>query len=44
LFKDRHVLSMRASDKGMLIVGLNGPQARAVYDPFITQLHPQFLP
>ncbi|QNK00617.1 hypothetical protein [Dyella telluris] len=44
LFKDRHVLTMRANDNGSAVTGLTAAQAQALYDPFIQQLHPELLP
>jgi len=44
LFKDRYILSMEASNKDGAITGLSGPQAQALYGPFIAQMHPERLP
>jgi hypothetical protein len=44
LFKDRHVLTMQASDKDGAITSLTGPKAQALFQPFIQQIHPELLP
>lgn len=44
LFKDRHVLTMEASRGNAAITGLDNAHARALYEPFIAQLHPERLP
>lgn len=44
VFKDRYVLVVQASDKNGTVHGLTGPQAQALYDPFLKQLHLDQLP
>lgn len=44
VFKDRHLLTIQASDKGSAVSGLTAPQAQALYEPFIAQIHPESLP
>jgi hypothetical protein len=44
VFKDRHLLSIQASDKGSAVSGLTAPKAQALYEPFIAQIHPESLP
>ncbi|GLQ89833.1 hypothetical protein [Dyella flagellata] len=44
LLKDRYVLSIGVRDKDGPISGLSGPQAQAIYDPFLKQMHLDALP
>ena len=44
VLKDRYVLMLQASDKDGPISGLSGPQALAMYEPFLKQLHLDQLP
>jgi hypothetical protein len=44
LIKDRYVLNVGAKDNSGQISGLSGPQAQALYDPFLKQMHLDALP
>lgn len=44
LFKDRHVVTLQATDHGSALTGLNTPQAQALFLPFIQQFDPERLP
>jgi predicted outer membrane protein len=44
VFKQRHVFHMQANDKDGATTGMNGPQARALYDPFLKELQVDKLP
>ncbi|KLD63104.1 hypothetical protein [Dyella japonica] len=44
LFKDRHVVTLQATNQGSALTGLNTPQAQALFQPFIQQFDPERLP
>lgn len=44
VFKDRHLLTIQASDKGSAVSDITAPKAQALYEPFIAQIHPESLP
>jgi hypothetical protein len=44
VFKDRFVLVVQAREKDVNISGLTGPQAQALYDPYLKQMHLEHLP
>lgn len=44
LIKDRYALNVGARDQGGQVSGLSGPQAQALYDPFLKQMHLDSLP
>jgi hypothetical protein len=44
LIKDRYALTIGAKDKDGQITGLSGPQAQALFDPFLKQMHLDALP
>ena len=44
LIRDRYALTIGAKDKDGQVSGLTGPQAQALYDPFLKQMHLDALP
>ncbi len=39
VLKDRYVLVVQSRDKGVSASGMTGPQAQALYDPYLKQMH-----
>lgn len=44
LLKDRYVLTIQAADKGNAVSSITTSQARALYEPFLGQMHLDTLP